>query len=388
MNTKHLLRFVLLLLPLTAFTQRVEELQNKQRIFQDSTIVWAAYFEIDVIPDLPLETIRKKHARLPNLARGYGQLSDTLRFLSSVLDSTKHQMLNGFILGQTESIEWYEADATTYGGRSHKLKQPLHHWNLALENINIEPETFGEYPRLPDDYFEAFRLKGILHYQKNTHQFYAIPEAIAMLKNMDGDTKAVWDFEVVAWMPVSDQLKKSGWETGLTGWAQYIERSIPLSDLFVFKQEWTSDEVFSDQTNFLRQNAQQVKIQHPYPVDQDFYFDQVANGSIEENEISAENFIYMTANEIKEIATYSELESYETEHGYEDYHTISYPIDWSVFKAIRFGMNWAWLNGTQELSVEMTTYLPFDDTPDDGVDFFIPRYYYRLPFGKVEHEKN
>ncbi len=60
---------------------------------------------------------------------------------------------------------------------------------------------------------------------------------------------------------------------------------------------------------------------------------------------------------------------------------VSYPITWSVFKGIRFGMNWAWFNETKELSVEMKTYLPFDNTSDDGTDFFIATYYYRLPFG-------
>jgi len=206
-----------------------------------------------------------------------------------------------------------------------------------------------------------------------------------MLKNMEGDSEAVWDYEVVAWMPVSEQLKKSGWETGLTAWAQYIERSIPLSDLFVFKQEWTSDEVFTQQTDFLRTNTTQVAVQHPYPVDRQYYIDQVANGVVEKDEISAENFTYMTANEIKEIATYNELAMRENEHGYEDYEVVNYPINWSVFKGIRLGMNWAWFNETSELGVEMTTYLPFDNTPDDGTDFFIPQYFYRLPFGKTQN---
>jgi len=359
------------------------EIKNKQQVFSDTSIVWAAYFEIEVVPDFTLDQLLEKHARLANLEEGYGQLSDTLKFFPSAIDTSKHQMLNGFILGQTESIEFYESDGPEYLTRSHKLKNRLHHWNLSLEDINLEPETFGEYKKLPNDYFEVFRLKGILYYHKDLHTFYAIPEAVAMLKNLDGDSKAVWDYEVVAWMLVSDELKKSGWDTGLTSWAQYIERSIPLTDLFVFKQEWTSDEVFSHQTNFLRKNAEHIKVQHPYPFDPNYYLDLIGNGLVETADVSADNVIFMMTNEVKQIATYEEIAMRETD-GYEDYEIVHYPINWSVFKGIRFGMNWAWFNETKELSIEMKTYLPFDNMPDDGTDFFIPTYYYRLPFGPLK----
>ncbi len=371
----------ILILPFSVTAQNGSELKNKQQVFSDTAIVWAAYFEIEVVPDHPIEYIRNKHARLPNLAEGYGQLSDTLKFLPSVIDTSNHQMLNGFILGQTESIEFYESDATEYGARSHKLKNQLHHWNLSLEDVRVEPENFGQYQMLPNDYFEAFRLKGILYYRKDSHSFHAIPEAVAMLKNLDGDSKAVWDYEVVAWMPVSDLLQKSGWDTGLTNWAQYLERSIPLTDLFVFKKEWTSDEVFFHQTDFLRQHAEKVKVLHPYPLHLEDYLDEISNGVVEDDNFFPNSFKYMTTEEIKTIATYEEMAMRETD-GYEDYVIVNRPITWSVFKGIRFGMNWVWFNETKELSVEMKTYLPFDNTPDDGTDFFIPTYYYRLPFGK------
>lgn len=374
--------FAILLFCFSAAAQNVSELKNKQLIFKDSSIVWAAYFEIDVVPDLSIEEIRKKHARLPNLAAGYGQLSDTLKFFPSALDTSKHQMLNSFILGQTESIQFYESDITDYGARGHKLKGRLHHWNLDLQDINYEPETFGDFSRLPNDYFEVFRLKGILYYRKDSHSFHAIPEAVAMLKNLDGDSAAVWDYEVIAWMPVSDLLKKTGWKNGLTTWAQNIERSIPLTDLFVFKQDWTSDEVFFHQTSFLRNNAAQIEVLHPYPINQNYYLDLTGNGMVDAEAVSKENRIYMTSGEIKRIATYEEIAMREDDYG--NAEIVHYPITWSVFKGIRFNMNWAWFNETKELSIEMKTYLPFDNTPDDGTDFFVPAYYYRLPFGVLK----
>ena len=384
MRISHLAILVTVFLHFTAVAQNDSEIKNKQDVFSDTAVVWAAYFEIDVVPDLSLEQVRKKHARLPNLTEGYGQLSDTLKFLKSAIHPSKHQMLNKFILGQTESIEFYESDGPGYLIRSQKLKNRLHHWNLALEDINLEPETFGEYKMLPNDYFEVFRLKGILYYRKDSHNFYAIPEAVAMLKNLDGDSKAVWDYEVIAWMPVSDELKKSGWDTGLTTWAQNIERSIPLTDLFVFKQDWTSDEVFLHQTDYLRNNPEQIKVQHPYPIKPNYYLDSIDNGIVETADISSDNVIYMTADEVKQIATYEEMALRETD-GYEDYEIVNYPINWSVFKGIRFGMNWAWFNETKELGVEMKTYLPFDNSSDDGTDFFVPKYYYRLPFGVLKN---
>ncbi|MEO1487650.1 MAG: hypothetical protein AAFU57_18080 [Bacteroidota bacterium] len=388
MRIFHLLIFGMILSHFPVAAQHAEELKNKQQVFSDSNIVWAAYFEMDLVPDLPIEYIRKKHARLPNLAEGYGQLSDTLKFLPSTIDTPNHQMLNGFILGQTESIQFYESDATDYGKRSHKLKSRLHHWNLALENINLEPETFGTYEMLPNDYFEVFRLKGILYYQKDTRNFYAIPEAVAMLKNLDGDSQAVWDYEIVAWMPVNELAQgsqQSAWDLGPTVWAQYMERSIPLTDLFVFKQDWTSDEVFFHQTNFLRKNASHLKVLHPYPPHLEEYVDERSNGSGEDINFFPNNFTYMTTDEVEAIATYNEMAIKEDEYG--GFEEVNYPITWSAFKGIRFGMNWAWSNKTKELSVEMATYLPFDNTTEDGMDFFVPTYYYRLPFGNINIKK-
>ncbi|MEM9824116.1 MAG: hypothetical protein AAF985_23725, partial [Bacteroidota bacterium] len=307
MRLQYLVISIMVLSQISAMAQNGSELQNKQQVFADPEIVWAAYFEIDVVPDLPLEQIRQKHARLPNLIEGYGQLSHTLKFFESAIDTSRHQMLNGFILGQTESIEFYEAAGPAHLARSQKLNNRLHHWNLALEDVNVEPETFGTYQMLPRDYFEVFRLKGILYYRKDVHNFYAIPEAVALLKNLDGDSKAVWDYEVVAWMPVSDALKQSGWNTDLTTWAQNIERSIPLTDLFVFKQDWTSDEVFAQQTGYLRKNAEQIKVQHPYPVDLDYYMDLLSNGMVETEDLSPEQATYMTSKEVQQIATYEEV---------------------------------------------------------------------------------
>ncbi|MEM6964172.1 MAG: hypothetical protein AAF573_05350 [Bacteroidota bacterium] len=47
----------------------MSELKNKQQIFSDSNIVWAAYFEIDVVLDLPIETIRKNMLDCPTLLK-------------------------------------------------------------------------------------------------------------------------------------------------------------------------------------------------------------------------------------------------------------------------------------------------------------------------------
>lgn len=356
--------------------QETIEFQNKQKIFTDTAIVWAAYFEIDVVPDLPQEQLRKRHARLPYLAEGYGQLSDTLKFLDSAVYPSKHQQLNGFILHQTESIAFYEAAQEGAAARSHKLKTRLHHWNLALEDPSIEPETFGEYQRLPDEAFEAFRLKGILYYDQHAHNFRAIPEAVAVLKSLEGDTEAAWSYEVLAWMPVSDLLQQRTWEDQRVTWAQYIERSIPLSALFVFKQDWTSDEVFLDQTHYLRQQAAQLQVWHPYPSNEADPWQAADPTDLKKNTLMSEAAI-------QNIATYEEMAVTEDEFG--DFTIVRYPIDWSVFKGIRLAMHWAWFNHNRSLSVAMKNYLPFDNTPEEGKDFFVPQYFYRLPFGSLKH---
>lgn len=331
-----ILSFVFILLNAYLFAQNNGELKNKWKMYNDTSIVWATYFEVDVIPDLTEKEILEKHCEGMN----EDALTNSQKFFKTYRETTKSQTLNQLIFENINSIKLFTTENNSPINRNHKL------FLERKETSDLRSTNWAE--------FEVFRLKGILYYDKQRHRFFAIPEAIGLQENSFGDLNAIWGYDIKAWIPLDTTILESS-----TSWHKTIVGSISLDDLYIFKQEWNSDEIFLDQTEYLRKNYKKVNVQSPVEKDNN------------------EQPIYLNPNEIKRIATSKEMILNEKTNNYDvDY----YPISWSIFEGLQLTMTWKWDKQNKKVNVNMINYAPYGEVDGDEIELVDKKLFYKLNF--------
>jgi hypothetical protein len=312
----------------------------KQELYCDETIEWAGFVDIDIIPN------QKSNQSWDNFqASGFSNLN----FKQYTTDSipTDTSLLDYIITSiQNKSIPIYQTP---------QLQQPI---NLTKEDLTAfasDGESSGRYYDAGD--FEVLRLRCVVFYDRSGAGIWIYPMAAAPIRteyDIYSPTAQAF-YKPLGWIPVSGNIPIS------VSWQKTIHSDVPLRNIKVFKQGFTSDEVLSHLINKQESSVNQQQLYDATDLSQP---------------------TLLSPEQLTERISYEEI-TFDPET-FEEI-IVRTPINDLGLVGYNFSLDWAWDSTKQQLYVDTKGISPIvhnmdlfcDDCPDEKM--FLSRLFLLKP---------
>jgi len=162
-----------------------------------------------------------------------------------------------------EEVELYPTDELKTALTMEEVRDEI----KFVDTITIfDPLTFEEIPEIIVNYLnpedtDRFIIKQLIYYNTTTKMFYAIPQAVGMLRSLYTDNGVYVDDEVIFWFPVTNEIQGVDYmnSANITWAKRTYHNSLLRTDIEVLKGDKTWEEMMNvvfTENNALVKNKQ------------------------------------------------------------------------------------------------------------------------------------